>query len=139
MEQDRESFISEKEVSKLLRIGRQTLANWRCQQKGPSYVKSRRLVRYAISGVLAYMEARKMEEERLRKAGKIIHLRIHRAWEELDRLEGLNASHREIMDAKITLPKKCETVREFAQHLHNVAKKLEEDEEAGSNDMSMSS
>ena len=36
------------------------------------------------------------------------------------------------MDGVIILPKECKIVREFAQHLHNVAKKLEEDEETGS-------
>jgi hypothetical protein len=30
------------------------------------------------------------------------------------------------------LPKECEITGEFAKHLHNVAKKLEEDEETGS-------
>jgi hypothetical protein len=49
-----------------------------------------------------------------------------------NRTESLDASHREIMDQSIILPKECEIVGEFAQHLHNVAKKLEEDEESGS-------
>lgn len=49
-----------------------------------------------------------------------------------NRTERLDASHREIMDQAIILPKECEVVQEFAQHLHNTAKKLEEDEETGS-------
>jgi len=49
-----------------------------------------------------------------------------------NRTESLDASHREVMDQAIILPKECEVVREFAQHLHNVAKKIEEDEETGS-------
>jgi len=49
-----------------------------------------------------------------------------------NRTESLDASHREIMESLIILPKECEVVREFAQHLHNVAKKLEEDAETGS-------
>lgn len=53
-------YMSDREVSKLLGIGRQTLCNLRCQQKGPRYVKCGRLVRYAMSDVLAYMEARKV-------------------------------------------------------------------------------
>ena len=36
------------------------------------------------------------------------------------------------MDGEIVLPKECEIVREFAEHLHNVAKRLEENEETGS-------
>ena len=60
------------------------------------------------------------------------------AWNEKEfivkcnRTESLDASHREIMENLIVLPKECEIVKEFASHLHNVAKKLEEDEETGS-------
>ena len=49
-----------------------------------------------------------------------------------NRTESLDASHRRITDSSIVLPKECEVTREFTQHLHNVAKKLEEDEESGS-------
>jgi len=60
------------------------------------------------------------------------------AWNEKElivqcnRTESLDASHREIMEEAIILPKECEITQEFAKHLHNVAKKLEEDEETGS-------
>jgi hypothetical protein len=66
------------------------------------------------------------------------HQKGHYAWNEKElivqcnRTESLDASHREIMEQGIILPKDCEVIREFAQHLHNVAKKLEEDEETGS-------
>ena len=49
-----------------------------------------------------------------------------------NRTESLDASHNEIMAGQIILPRECEIVKEFANHLHNVAKKLEEDEETGS-------
>ena len=49
-----------------------------------------------------------------------------------NRTESLDASHREIIQRDIILPRECEIAREFAKHLHNVAKKLEEDEETGS-------
>ena len=49
-----------------------------------------------------------------------------------NRTESLDASHREIMDREIILPKECEITKTFAKHLHNVAKKLDEDEESGS-------
>jgi hypothetical protein len=49
-----------------------------------------------------------------------------------NRTESLDASHNEIMNSQIILPKECEIVKVFAQHLHNMAKKLEEDEETGS-------
>ena len=60
------------------------------------------------------------------------------AWNEKEltvscnRTESLDASHNEVMNSQIILPKECEIVKVFAQHLHNVAKKLEEDEETGS-------
>ena len=60
------------------------------------------------------------------------------AWNEKElvvscnRTESLDASHNEVINEILVLPKRCEIVEEFAQHLHNVAKKLEEDEETGS-------
>jgi hypothetical protein len=36
------------------------------------------------------------------------------------------------MKEQLVIPKECDIVREFAKHLHNVAKKLEEDTESGS-------
>jgi hypothetical protein len=67
-------------------------------------------------------------------------------WNEADwtitcnRTESLDASHAQILGTpvdvtattKIILPKFSEMVEEFAKHLHNVAKRLEEDEETGS-------
>jgi hypothetical protein len=59
-------------------------------------------------------------------------------WNEKDlmvasnRTESLDSSHNEIMNGQILLPRESDLVREFAKHLHNVAKKLEEDEETGS-------
>jgi hypothetical protein len=67
-------------------------------------------------------------------------------WNEKDwtvssnRTESLDASHAQILGAmadaerkgQVTLPKRSPMVEEFAQHLHNVAKRLEEDEETGS-------
>ena len=49
-----------------------------------------------------------------------------------NRTESLDASHREVQDQAIILPKECEITQEFATHLHNTAKKLEENEETGS-------
>lgn len=66
------------------------------------------------------------------------HQKGHYAWNEKElivscnRTESLDASHKEIMDRNVILPKDCEITREFAEHLHNIAKKLEEDEETGS-------
>jgi hypothetical protein len=66
------------------------------------------------------------------------HQKGNYKWNEQDltvqcnRTESLDASHNEIMNDQIVLPKECEIVKVFAQHLHNVARKLEEDEETGS-------
>jgi hypothetical protein len=49
-----------------------------------------------------------------------------------NRTESLDNSNTEIIKGRIIFPKDCDIVKEFAQHLHNVAKKLEEDEETGS-------
>ncbi len=60
------------------------------------------------------------------------------AWDEKElivssnRTESLDASHREIMENITVLPKQCDITCQFADHLHNVAKKLEEDGETGS-------
>lgn len=60
------------------------------------------------------------------------------AWNEKElivscnRTESLDASHREISTGAIILPRENEIVKTFADHLHNVAKKLEEDQETGS-------
>jgi hypothetical protein len=59
-------------------------------------------------------------------------------WNEADmtvqcnRTESLDASHKEVSDATLVLPKRCDIIEEFAKGLHNVAKKLEEDELTGS-------
>ena len=59
-------------------------------------------------------------------------------WNEKDltvacnRTESLDASHNEIMFSRVVLPRNSKLMREFAVQLHNVAKKIEEDEETGS-------
>jgi predicted DNA-binding transcriptional regulator AlpA len=63
MDREKEVFISDREVSRITGIGRQTLANWRFLQKGPRYVKTSRLVRYALSDVLDFMQSRKIGTE----------------------------------------------------------------------------
>jgi hypothetical protein len=66
------------------------------------------------------------------------HQKGHYKWNEKElivscnRTESMDASHKEIMDQNLILPKQCEIVKEFAQHLHNTAKKLEENAESGS-------
>jgi hypothetical protein len=60
------------------------------------------------------------------------------AWNEKEmivtcnRTESLDASHKDITSERVVLPKQCDVVKVFAEQMHNVAKKLEEDEETGS-------
>ncbi len=62
----------------------------------------------------------------------------HYAWNEKEfivscnRTESLDASHRDINEKSVSLPRESDVIHEFARHLHNVAKKLEEDSETGS-------
>jgi hypothetical protein len=49
-----------------------------------------------------------------------------------NRTESLDASHNLIQRGEVILPRQSDLVEVFANHLHNVAKKLEEDEETGS-------
>jgi hypothetical protein len=49
-----------------------------------------------------------------------------------NRTESMDASHHEIQNRKIAIPRQSPVVEDFAEHLHNVAKKLEENEETGS-------
>jgi hypothetical protein len=59
-------------------------------------------------------------------------------WNERDmsvhsnRTESLDASHKEIIEQNIVLPRRSDTVDEFAKQMHNIAKRLETDEETGS-------
>jgi hypothetical protein len=58
-------------------------------------------------------------------------------WNDLDctvscnRTESLDASHVDISESKVYLPRRCEILETFAKHMCNVAKKIEEDEETG--------
>lgn len=60
------------------------------------------------------------------------------AWRERDlvvssnRTESLDASHNQILNADLVLPKECEITRQFALHLQCIAKRLETDKETGS-------
>jgi predicted DNA-binding transcriptional regulator AlpA len=69
MEQVKAVYMTDKYVSELIGVARQTLANWRHQQKGPRYIKGKRFVRYALSDVMTFMEARKIGTEDQPKEG----------------------------------------------------------------------
>lgn len=104
-------------------------------------MKNFNIARCVVDALPEIRNARAFSE---RHSGKVYlnyynqHQKGHYAWNEAEhivscnRTESLDASHKEIIGRDIILPKECDIVREFARHLHNVAKKLEEDEETGS-------
>lgn len=51
-----EKLYTPEEVSKLLAISIQTLANWRCQGIGPAFVKVGSRVRYSEAALNEYLE-----------------------------------------------------------------------------------
>jgi hypothetical protein len=92
----------------------------------------------------ALPETRNARAFALRHKGKVFlnyyneHQKGSYAWDEAklivscNRTESLDASGKEITDQALILPKECGIVKTFADHLHNTAKKLQEDEETGS-------
>lgn len=68
-----------------------------------------------------------------------IHQKGSYAWNEKEfivqcnRTESLDASHNQVLRGKVIFPsEQSDIMHQFAEHLHNVAKRLEEDEETGS-------
>lgn len=92
----------------------------------------------------AMPETRNAREFSRRHPGKIYlnyyqdHQRGGYKWDDREmtvacnRTESLDASHKEISDGMVALPRKTDRVEEFAKHCHNVAKRLEEDDDTGS-------
>jgi hypothetical protein len=66
------------------------------------------------------------------------HQKGHYKWNEKEmtvhanRTETLDSSHKEITMQQIILPRQSDMIQTFADHMHNVAKRLEEDEDTGS-------
>ena len=56
-------YVSDRQLSPIINAKPPTLRNWRCQRKGPPYVKLGRSVRYSIPEVLAWMERMKIVPE----------------------------------------------------------------------------
>lgn len=99
------------------------------------------VARCVVDGLPETRNARAFAERHKRKVFLnyySIHQKGSYRWNEKDltvtedRTESLDASHNEIQDGELVLPRESNIVREFAQHCHNVAKRLEEDEETGS-------
>jgi hypothetical protein len=56
-------FLNEKAVSAKYSIHIQTLRNWRCVGRGPSYIKLDRLVRYSLADLDTYFQSHRVDPE----------------------------------------------------------------------------
>jgi predicted DNA-binding transcriptional regulator AlpA len=56
-----QALLSAADLSELLGVEAKTLANWRCQGKGPRSIKVGRLVRYRMSDVEQWLASREQE------------------------------------------------------------------------------
>ncbi len=54
-----EPMVTPREVSAVLKVAVQTLAQWRCQGKGPAFHKAGRLIRYDWADVREYQRAQR--------------------------------------------------------------------------------
>jgi len=56
-------YLSEKEVSQITGIAKQTLSNKRSNRAGIPYIKVGRSIRYNMDDVIEFMESRKIHTE----------------------------------------------------------------------------
>jgi predicted site-specific integrase-resolvase len=61
-------FVAEGQAARFLGVSVQTLRNWRCQGRGPAYIKKGRMVRYAMQDLMDYMTAGRIDPEEWRMA-----------------------------------------------------------------------
>jgi excisionase family DNA binding protein len=54
-------LLTTKEAAKFLKISTVTLEKWRCQERGPQYVKLGRAVRYEREALQRYIEENSIE------------------------------------------------------------------------------
>jgi predicted DNA-binding transcriptional regulator AlpA len=61
--------LDEIEVSRILGVAAQTLRNWRCQGRGPTYVRLGRSIRYLRTDLDRYIDSQRVapDEPRSRK------------------------------------------------------------------------
>ena len=59
MEQQKPTYLNAKEVSEMLGIKSQTLANWRFQGRNLPYSKIGRIIRYSLQDVIQFTESRR--------------------------------------------------------------------------------
>ncbi|RZB36396.1 MAG: hypothetical protein SRB2_02221 [Desulfobacteraceae bacterium Eth-SRB2] len=56
--------INEYEAAQLVGVAVQTLRNWRCQHRGPAYLKLSRAVRYRINDLENFMDSKRIDPEK---------------------------------------------------------------------------
>ena len=54
---DQPKIMTDKEAAKFLGIGLSTLRNWRCQCKGPVYLRMGRAIRYCLADLEKFIES----------------------------------------------------------------------------------
>jgi predicted DNA-binding transcriptional regulator AlpA len=63
MERKIQQYVTEKEVSRITGLALPTLRNYRHLNKGPTYFKIGRSVRYSIDDIFDFMEQRRIETQ----------------------------------------------------------------------------
>jgi hypothetical protein len=63
-----QGFVAEREAARFLGVAVQSMRNWRCQGRGPAYVKRGRMVRYAMQDLMDFMAAGRIDPEERRLA-----------------------------------------------------------------------
>ena len=56
--------LYEKEAAQKLGVAVQTLRNWRCNRRGPAYIKLGRSVRYRIEDILDFIDKHRIDPEK---------------------------------------------------------------------------
>lgn len=54
---ERKKMLTAQQVSQIFSLSVKTLANWRCQGKGPSYYKLSKMVLYPVDGIEEWLRA----------------------------------------------------------------------------------
>jgi predicted DNA-binding transcriptional regulator AlpA len=57
--------VNDQESAEMLGVAPQTLRNWRSLRKGPPYLKVGRAVRYRQEDLIAYLDKRRIDPEKV--------------------------------------------------------------------------
>jgi len=58
-----ELILDDKAAAESLGMAVQTLRNWRCQRKGPPYIKLGRSIRYQVKDIEEYKQKKRVDPE----------------------------------------------------------------------------